>query len=201
MDTTKFLPSWIHSIFPIAQIPHSFIKIPDFFLPFSPKFLSKTYASKSQNQIVNRKIKTKSKKLVHLHLPLGFAYHTDSRPSISNFVIWERFGNKGGVNNTNWFKAELDFDFKPHGRTCFRFWMEELDFDFKMRNSRFWMDFDFDFDLGLERFLSVIMFSILGRRRRKINNTLNLKKGRTKWKDEEQKNYFVLNKISFFRDF
>jgi len=46
----------------------------------------------------------------------------------SIFVIWERFGNKGGVNDMNWFKAELDFDFKPHGRTCFQFWMEELDF-------------------------------------------------------------------------
>jgi len=47
----------------------------------------------------------------------------------SIFVIWEQFGNKGGVNDTNWFKAEFDFDFKPHERTCFRFWMEELDFE------------------------------------------------------------------------
>jgi len=48
---------------------------------------------------------------------------------ISIFVIWEQFGNKGGVNDMNWFKAELDFDFKPHGRTCFRFWMKKLDFE------------------------------------------------------------------------
>jgi len=126
----------------------------------------------------------------------------------SIFVIWEQFGNKGGLNDTNCFKSEFDFDFKPHGRTCFRFWMEELDFDWIWDGFRFWMEeFDFQWisilrwrteDFEWIRLILNWVWMDEDEEKWIICRTWRKGKGSNKMKRRWTKNDFILNKIRFF---
>ena len=102
----------------------------------------------------------------------------------SIFVIWVWFGNKGGVNDMNWFKVELDFDFKPHGRTCFSI----------LNGFRFWIGF------GTISVSDDHVF-VFGMKMKNLKKYAEPEERSNKMKRWWIKNDFILNKIIFLRDF